>query len=108
MKRTALSVAMLFVFAPAALANEGKAGRWFDRLDTNGDGVVTEAELDARQTERFKKKDTDGDGMISEEEFKARAHGRFVRADADGNGEITREEFTSAMKERRKKRKESE
>jgi Ca2+-binding EF-hand superfamily protein len=109
MKRTlALGIAMLIAVTSTVLANEGKAGRWFDHLDTNGDGVITEAEMDARQTERFNEKDTNGDGMISKEEFNARAHARFARADEDGNGEITKEEFTAAMKEWREKHKESQ
>jgi Ca2+-binding EF-hand superfamily protein len=108
MKRSlALGVAMLIAAASTVLANEGK-GRWFDRLDTNGDGVIDEAEMDARQTARFNEKDANGDGMISKEEFNARAQSRFSRVDEDGNGEITKEEFTAAMKEWRKKHSESQ
>jgi hypothetical protein len=44
MKRSALGMAVLIVFASTAFANEGKGGRWFDRLDANGDGIVTQAE----------------------------------------------------------------
>ncbi len=109
MKRDlALGVAMLITIASTALANEGKAGHWFDRLDTNGDGVITKTEMESRQTERFNEKDTNGDGMISLAEFNAGAHARFIRADEDGNGEITKEEFSAAMKEWRKKHKESQ
>jgi len=109
MKRDlALGVAMLIAFASTALGNEGKAGHWFDRLDTNGDGVITKAEMESRQTERFNERDTDGDGMISLAEFNTGAHARFTRADEDGNGEITKEEFSAAMKEWRKKHKESQ
>lgn len=103
MKRSALGMAVLIVFASTAFANEGKGGRWFDRLDANGDGIVTQAETDAHQSERFNEKDANGDGMISREEFSVRAHDRFARSDADGNGEITKEEFRGAMKEWRKK-----
>ncbi len=109
MKRDlALGVAMLIAFTSTALANEGKAGHWFDRLDTNSDGVITKAEMESRQTERFNEKDTNGDGMISLAEFNAGAHAHFTRADEDGNGEITKEEFSVAMKEWRKKHKESQ
>lgn len=39
-----------------------------DMLDTNGDGVITKAELEASAVERFEKHDVDGDGTITEQE----------------------------------------
>lgn len=51
----------------------------FDKIDTNKDGVITQAEISAhrdaqraqRQDERFKKLDSNGDGSISRAEFDA-------------------------------------
>ena len=74
-----LTTALLLMSASSAFAHEDKAERWFDRLDTNGDG------------------------MISLEEFSARAKAHFTRADKDGNGEITKQEFIVAKEQWRKK-----
>jgi len=54
----------------------------------------------------FEKMDTDGDGVISPEEHSAKAERRFKKMDADGDGKVTREEIKShhaAMKEKYKK-----
>ncbi len=105
---TVLAIALLATSSSLALAGEGKAGRWFDRLDTNSDGVITQGEMEARRSERFAKIDADGDGMIALEEYNAQAQERFARADRDGNGEISKEEFTQIAKEWRKKHKRSD
>ncbi len=98
-----LTTALLLMGASSAFAHEAKAERWFDRLDTNKDGVITQAEMEARRAERFAKIDANGDGMISAEEFSARAKAHFTRADEDGNGEITKQEFIAAKEQWRKK-----
>ena len=98
-----LTTALLLISASSAFAHGDKAGRWFDRLDTNKDGIITQAEMEARGAERFAKIDANGDGMISAEEFSARAKTHFTRADKDGNGEITKQEFIAAKEQWRKK-----
>lgn len=103
-----LAIALLAASSSVALASEGKSGRWFDRLDTNSDGVITQTEMEARQSERFAKLDADGNGMISFEEYNATFQERFLSADQDGNGEISKEEFTEAAKEWHKKHKQSD
>ncbi len=103
-----LTTALLLMGATSAFAHEVKAERWFDRLDTNKDGVITRAEMEARRAERFAKIDTNGDGIISLEEFNARAEARFTRADKDGNGEITKQEFITAKEQWRKKHKQAQ
>lgn len=45
----------------------------FATLDSDGDGKVTKAELDARRVERQKAMDPDGDGFITLDEMKAHA-----------------------------------
>jgi Ca2+-binding EF-hand superfamily protein len=97
-----LTAALLLISASSAFAHGDKAERWFDRLDTNKDGIITQAEMEARGAERFAEIDANGDGMISAEEFSARAKTHFTRADKDGNGEITKQEFIAAKEQWRK------
>ena len=71
----------------------------FSELDADGDGLVTQAELDAHREARFADVDTDGDGAISLEEFtehaamrsSERAAQMFARLDADGDGVLSRD-----------------
>jgi len=51
----------------------------------------------------FAKMDTDGNGTISQAEFLERAKKRFARIDADNNGELTKEELKTAHKARKAK-----
>lgn len=74
-------------------------------IDTNGDGAVSQAEVDAFRAARLAAADTDGDGALSEEEWIAAAqqaredrHGRaFDRLDADGDGRVTQAETDAVM-----------
>jgi hypothetical protein len=54
---------------------EARAAERFKKLDANGDGGVTQAEIDAArkqgEAERFKKLDTNGDGKLSQAEMEA-------------------------------------
>jgi len=71
----------------------------FERFDADGDGQVTQEEIDGAAETRFSDADTDGDGMLSEAEFMAqaqeqageRAAERFARLDADGDGMLSRD-----------------
>ncbi len=102
--------------------NAHRADR-FSSADTDGDNLVSAAELDAfmiaererkqaeRRAKRFAKLDANGDGYITAEEHAAAADKRvermFKRMDADGDGVITeaeREAMRDKMKERRGKR----
>jgi hypothetical protein len=72
-----------------------------DRFDRDGDGTVSQAEIDVTRTERLAAFDRDGDGVLSLEEFEAhwldarrRAMvRRFQANDVDGDGRVTAEEF---------------
>jgi Ca2+-binding EF-hand superfamily protein len=99
---------MLTLGASPALADGDRAQRWFGHLDTNQDGVISQAEVTERQADRFAKVDADGDGAISLDEYSARSVAMFSKADADGNGEITMEEFTAAKEQWRKKHDEAD
>ncbi len=69
----------------------------FERFDTDGDGLVTRAEIEATRDARFEDLDADGDGSVTEEEFtasaveraRARAAEAFARLDVDGDGVLS-------------------
>ncbi len=103
-----LAMTLLSIGASSARADGNHAQRWFDRLDTNKDGVISRDEVNAHRAERFAKIDADGDGMISPAEYNARAEAHFTRADTDGNGEITKDEFAAAAEQWRKKHDQSQ
>ena len=77
----------------------------FEQLDTNGDGFITQDELDAHHKARFDEMDANGDGVISADELKAgmmkRAQERAERRsakmmehmDENGDGVLSMEEM---------------
>ncbi|MBO6789660.1 MAG: EF-hand domain-containing protein [Dinoroseobacter sp.] len=84
----------------------------FERLDLNGDGSVTVAELEGQGAARFAEIDADGDGMATVEELiksaELRRSQRLVdratrlieRADTDGDGMISQAEMEAAQEDR--------
>ncbi len=83
----------------------------FARMDANGDGVITAADLEARSAERigwFQKKlhvlDKDSDGKVSREEFTARAQQRFADLDLHKDGKITIADLPPGMATRWEKK----
>jgi hypothetical protein len=78
------------------------------RLDLDGDGVISPAEIDAAAARRSAEIDADGDAVITAEELLAwrearMAEGRqqrvermLARMDADGDGVVRAEEFAAA------------
>ena len=81
---------------PAAMQQRSERG--FDRLDVNGDDVVTTAELDAaaesggRSGRMLSRADANGDGRITRAEVRAMAAERFDRMDTNGDGTISDDE----------------
>ena len=73
----------------------------FLRLDSDGDGIITEAEMQERMQKRaaervakkFAMMDRNGDGRVERAEFDEIGTARFVRMDTDGDGRVSREEF---------------
>ncbi len=64
--------------AGMAIAHKGGPSQIsFETLDTNGDGKLTQAELEAQKTARFTATDTNGDGMLSADEMLAQGKARM-------------------------------
>lgn len=79
----------------------GAGADLFATFDTDGDGAVTQAEIDAARAAELETYDTNGDGVLSLDEYivlltdqmRERLVDAFQHLDADGDGSITAEEF---------------
>ncbi|GAB5437623.1 EF-hand domain-containing protein [Falsiruegeria mediterranea] len=95
----AVVIAAAGVTGTAVLAKGSHAT--FQELDADGNGEITQAEMEAHRTARFAKADTDGDGKLSLEEATAkgqeraakRAEKMFERHDANKDGFLDAEEL---------------
>lgn len=73
----------------------------FAAVDADGDGAITQAEIDAFLAAQVTQADTDADGALALDEFapvyfeqlRPRMVDAFQRLDADGSGEVTAEEL---------------
>lgn len=80
----------------------------FSEIDQNNDGAITPDELDAVRQGRFARVDTDGDGFLSLAELQAaasergrkRAERMIERLDDDNDGRLSREELQDARSSR--------
>jgi hypothetical protein len=113
--RTSLLVAGIaaLLVTGAALAHERGPHRGFGaKLDTDGDGKVQVAEIEARAVKHAAELDANGDGTIEIAEMKAwreaqrakREQARMARLDANGDGAVSVEEFVGAHTERMARR----
>jgi hypothetical protein len=81
----------------------GRGWSMLEQFDADGDGKVTQAEVDAVRAERFAAFDQDGDGRLSLEEYQAlwldamrrRMVDQFQALDDDGDAAVTVEEFVA-------------
>lgn len=107
-KLTLIGVCMaLAAPAHAQMAMVGDALPAFERIDGNGDGIVSREELDRVRDVRFARLDRNSDGVISTGEViarqdliqmrselrQARLALTAARLDSDADGAITPEEF---------------
>jgi hypothetical protein len=80
----------------------GRGWSMFESFDANGDGKVTQAEVDEVRAQRFAEFDADGDGRLTLEEYQAlwldamrpRMVDQFQAHDDDGDAGVTLEEFS--------------
>lgn len=91
----ALAMSLALMTSAAALAG-GHPDK--PRLDTNGDGSVDLAEMQAGRpdftVEKFNKVDANGDGLLSREEMHAAHKGkRMAKIDTDGDGNVSLQEM---------------
>lgn len=88
-------------FGPGNFAGPGNPAALFERFDSDGDGRVSQEDVDTLRAERLAAFDADGDGELSLEEYQAlwldAMHRHMVRAfqrlDTDGDAKVTAEEF---------------
>lgn len=111
----AMSTAMLVTAAeargpsgPFGAGGFGAEAPEFGQLDTDGDGLLTQEELQssmqAMAAERFAEADADSDGALSVDEIIAmeqrmRAEAMIARLDTDGDGLLSQEEMTARMQQ---------
>ena len=110
MKKILLSstfaLGILAIGSTAVLAEGGPRGGHgpqmnFERLDTNGDGMLTLEELQARGQSKFAETDTNSDGFLDVEELAAAAEREraqmierlLERKDTNGDGMLSIEEM---------------
>lgn len=83
--------------------NGHRAMKILKRFDVDGDGTLTEAEIDKTRETMLSKFDGNGDGSLTLQEFQGlwlefkrpRMVDRFQAFDEDGDGRITLDEFKS-------------
>jgi Ca2+-binding EF-hand superfamily protein len=106
--------------AEAAAASAERSGEWFDKLDLDKDGYVTQEEMkQARETRHkkmraekkermdahFQNADTNSDGSLSLDEVQAnmpRLAERFSTIDQEHNGLLSKDELKQARSKHRK------
>lgn len=101
MKKTAIgfSAAALALAGTAALS-QGPMGK----VDTDGDGSVTRAEMASHGAAMFARMDANGDGVINAEDRAARRAEMFAKADTNGDGELSQAEMEARRDARMERR----
>ncbi len=89
-----------------------RAERMFERIDTDKDGQITQADMQAFAAARFARMDANSDGTVTPDERKAsrmahresRKADRFARMDANGDGSVSMDEMKAARGARAERR----
>lgn len=107
---TGLALVAALAGAAAVLASvDAKAGprpmsymKPMAELDSNGDGALSEGELDARKEKLFAEADANGDRVLSKEELKAYKEKKMAERhpDQDKDGVVTLAEFQAVAAKR--------
>ena len=78
-------------------AAQGDGADHFQKLDSNGDGVVTTAELEAGALARWTRSDTNKDGKVTADEAKSQfdqhKQEMFTKHDVNGDGKLSKDEL---------------
>ena len=98
--------------AGTAMATSSDWQARFDKLDANGDGKVTQSEIDQHRAARYKEMDKNADGVIDQGEYKfhvlskmePRIEKRYRKMDGDNDGKVTQAEFQAQKHGRHFKR----
>ena len=104
MKKRILMIALFsgtVMMAGAVQAQGQRGGPDFATLDADGDGILTQEEMESRGAARFAEADTDGDGGLSADELTAAAAARAAertarmleRLDTNGDGLLQQTEM---------------
>lgn len=103
MKRSLALVATMALYATPypALAQDGaRMAEQLRQADANNDGAVSRAELQAYRAGQFDRLDRNGDGVLTDSDMprfakiRERIEARIAAFDTNGDGRITRAEFT--------------
>ena len=94
-------IALMVAGSGAVLARGEGRGHEFSALDTDGDGQITQAEIQAMADARFSSLDTDDDGTLSLEELikgaservAERAEKMIKRFDSNADGKLSADEM---------------
>ena len=96
-----LATTAALTFFPASAQHLHGDRPEFSTLDTNGDGMIIKAEIQAYGTARFANIDIDGNGSLSRDELMLtmtkRSNWLLKRLDTNGNGTVEQTEMQARL-----------
>lgn len=96
-----LAIMAALTFLPASAQHFRGDRTEFSVLDTNGDGMIIKAEIQAYGTARFANIDIDGNGSLSRDELMLtmtkRSNWLLKRLDTNGNGTVEQAEMQAKL-----------
>ncbi|MGI9322330.1 MAG: hypothetical protein ACR2PJ_02005 [Pseudomonadales bacterium] len=82
LRPAAVALPAIVLLAGAAVAEARPGGKMLERLDSDGDGMVSKEEFQMPGAERLAKLDTNGDGGVSLDEMNAHRAERAAKREA--------------------------